>query len=347
MAAPSHPLHAPGPPSTLAAMLPTPENTMIRILLLSAWLAIALSACIVAHAAEPVVPAIGADPRPAEVTALTGAPLSAPEPLPNAGKLEADLAAAREAWRQRPDDPEALIWVGRRLGYLWRYRESIDAFTQGIARWPDDARFYRHRGHRYITMRDFPHAQADLENAARLIAGRVDEIEPDGMPNRANQPRTTLAYNTWYHLGLAHYLQGDYEGALAAYRELLKTSAADNNDSIVAVSDWMWMSLMRLGRKDEAKALLGRITPDMPLLENDSYHLRLLMYKGLESPDSLLDPATADGTDLATQGYGVANYYLVTGQPDKAKAVLERIVAGTAWNAFGYIAAEADLSRMD
>ena len=42
----------------------------------------------------------------------------------------------------------------------------------------------------------------------------------------------------------------------------------------------------------------------------------------------------------------MANYYLVTGQPDKARAVLDRIVAGTAWNAFGYIAAEADLSRM-
>lgn len=321
---------------------------MIRILL-SALLAIAASAGLVAQAATPatpVAPAAQAGPRPSEVTALTGGPLSAPDPLPNAAKLEADLAAAREALRQHPDDPEALIWVGRRLGYLWRYRESIDAFTQGIERFPDDARFYRHRGHRYITVRDFPRAQADLERAAELIVGKTDEIEPDGMPNRANQPRTTLAYNTWYHLGLVHYLQGDYEGALAAYRELLKTEAANNNDSIVAVSDWMWMSLMRLGRKDEAMALLDRITPDMPLLENDSYHRRLLMYKGLETPDRLLDPATADGTDLATQGYGVANYYLVTGQPDKARAVLDRIVAGTAWNAFGYIAAEADLSRM-
>lgn len=326
-----------------AALAPDFETSMIR-LLLSTLLALA---AVHVHAAAPVAASDHASAPPADVLALGGAHLKVPDPLPNAAKLEADLAAARDAWRQHPDDPDALIWYGRRQAYLWRYRDSIDTFTQGIERFPGDARFYRHRGHRYITVRDFPRAQADLEKAAQLMAGQADAIEPDGMPNRANQPRTSLAYNIWYHLGLVHYLQGDYEAALAAYRELLKTSAANNNDSIVAVSDWMWMSLMRLGRKDEAMALLDRITPDMPLLENDSYHRRLLMYKGLETPERLLDPATAEGTDLATQGYGVANYYLVTGQPDKGRAVLERVVGGTAWNAFGYIAAEADLHRMN
>ena len=55
---------------------------------------------------------------------------------------------------------------------------------------------------------------------------------------------------------------------------------------------------------------------------------------------------TGTPADIATQGYGVGNYYLVTGEPDKAKAVFERIIAGPGWNAFGYIAAEADLARM-
>lgn len=281
------------------------------------------------------------------VTALSGRTLSAPDPIPNQAKLEADLAAAESTFAASLDDPDALIWVARRLGYLWRYHEAIAVLAQGIERWPNNAKLYRHRGHRYITVRDFPKAQADFEKAAELIAGQPDEIEPDGMPNRANLPRTTLAYNIWYHLGLAHYLQDDYEQALAAYHELLKTSAADNNDSIVAVTDWMWMSLMRLGRKDEAAALLDRITPDMELLENDSYHRRLLMYKGLVPPESLLDLDSGDTTDIATQGYGVANYYLVRGETEKAKAVLARILEGQGWNAFGYIAAEADMQRLE
>src|SRR5690606_27408006 len=280
------------------------------------------------------------------VSSLLGQPLVPPETLPNQDKLEADHAEALAQREANPDDPEALIWVARRLGYLCRFNEAIAVLDEGIARWPDNPKLYRHRGHRYITVRDFPRAQADFEKAAQLIAGQPDEIEPDGAPNPAGIPRTTLAYNIWYHLGLAHYLQGNYDRALEAYEELLKTSAADNDDSIVAVTDWMWMSLMRLGRKDEAAALLEKIQPQMDLLENDSYHRRLLMYKGLETPETLLNPDSDDTTDIATQGYGVANYYLVNGETEKAKAVLAKILEGQGWPAFGYIAAEADMKRL-
>ncbi|MEP6908469.1 MAG: tetratricopeptide repeat protein, partial [Pseudoxanthomonas sp.] len=155
---------------------------------------------------------------------------------------------------------------------------------------------------------------------------------------------TTLAYNTLYHLGLVHYLQGDYQKALDTYNQLLKIS--DNDDSVVAVTDWMWMSLMRMDRKKEAAALLEKITPDMEILENDSYHRRLLMYKGVETPQALLDTEGADSTAVATQGYGVGNFYLVNGDTAKAKQVFEMITTTPGWNAFGYIAAENDLQRM-
>ncbi|MDH7451583.1 tetratricopeptide repeat protein [Luteimonas composti] len=322
---------------------------MFRKLLLASTIA-ALCAC---SSDSPAPPTADAAEAPAAapaadntVTSLSGQQLTAPASLPRQAQLEADLAEARANQAANPDDPDALIWVARRLGYLWRFNEAIAVLDEGVARWPDDARIYRHRGHRYITVRDFPRAQADFEKAAQLIAGKPDEIEPDGAPNPAGIPRTTLAYNIWYHLGLAHYLQGNYAQALDAYQELLKTSAADNDDSIVAVTDWMWMSLMRLGRKDEAAALLEKVTPQMDILENDSYHRRLLMYKGLESADTLLSPESNDTTDIATQGYGVANYYLVNGETEKAKAVLARILEGQGWPAFGYIAAEADMQRL-
>ena len=191
-------------------------------------------------------------------------------------------------------------------------------------------------------MRDFARAQQDFERAAALIRGKADVIEADGAPNPAGIPRSTLQFNIWYHLGLARYLQGNYTGALDAYVECMKVST--NDDSVTATSDWMWMTLMRLGRTDEARRVLERITPKMDILENQSYHRRLLMYKGLESPAALLDPK-ADDTTVATQGYGVGNYYLVTGDRDQARRVFERVVAGAGWNAFGFIAAEADLAR--
>ena len=59
----------------------------------------------------------------------------------------------------------------------------------------------------------------------------------------------------------------------------------------------MWMTLMRLNRKAEAAKVLERITPKMDILENTAYHRRLLMYKGLEKPEALLDTATPTDAD--------------------------------------------------
>ena len=278
-----------------------------------------------------------------EATSLAGKPLMRIS-LPDQQKLEANLAQAEKDLAANPKSADAIIWVGRRLGYLWRYQDAIQMFSRGIAEHPADARMYRHRGHRYITVRRFDDAIADFEKAAGLIKGKPDEIEPDGQPNPAGKPRTTLAFNIWYHLGLAYYLKGDFEKALNAYNECMKVS--NNDDSVTATSDWLWMTLMRLGRKAEAAKVLERITPKMDILENGSYHRRLLMYKGLEKPEALLDPANADGLTLATQGYGVGNWYLVTGNPQRAREIFEKVIAGSNWSAFGYIAAEADLQRM-
>jgi tetratricopeptide (TPR) repeat protein len=283
-----------------------------------------------------------AQARKPEATSLNGKALFPPSPIPNQARLEKDLQEAQSV--ANPATADAMVWIGRRLGYLWRYQDAIAQFTKGIERYPDDPRFYRHRGHRYITVRQFDKAVTDFEKAASLIQGKPDEVEPDGAPNPAGVPRSTLQFNIWYHLGLSHYLQGNYQRAYDAYVECMRVSK--NDDSVVATADWMWMTLMRLGRKAEAAKVLERITPKMDILENASYHRRLLMYKGVETPAALLDTAKADDTTIATQGYGVGNYYFVTGDAAKAKQVFEKVTSGGGWNAFGYIAAEADLQRM-
>ena len=192
--------------------------------------------------------------------------------------------------------------------------------------------------------RQFDRAVADFEKAVTLIKGTPDEIEPDGAPNPTGKPRSTLHFNIWYHLALAHYLKGDYQKAADAYVECMKVST--NDDAITATTDWQWMTLMRLGRKAEAAKVLERITPKMEILENGSYHRRLLMYKGLEKPEALLDPAKADALTIATQGYGVGNWHFVSGDRARAREIFEKVVSGAYWSAFGYIAAEADLQRI-
>jgi tetratricopeptide (TPR) repeat protein len=150
--------------------------------------------------------------------------------------------------------------------------------------------------------------------------------------------------NIWYHLGLAQYLSGDFTAALASYREGMKVSKV-NDDMLVATSDWLYMTLRRLKRDADARQILEPIKEQMDVLENTAYHQRLLMYKGVRAPESVLNLNTADDVQIATQGYGVGNWYLVNGDRQKAREIFEKVVAGRAWQAFGYIAAEADLKR--
>jgi hypothetical protein len=69
------------------------------------------------------------------------------------------------------------------------------------------------------------------------------------------------------------------------------------------------------------------------------------MYKGEITPEALLSAGGSE-IDRATYAYAVANWYLVNGEKDKAKALFEKIVAGDFWIPFGFIAAEAELARM-
>jgi tetratricopeptide (TPR) repeat protein len=282
-----------------------------------------------------------AAPR-AEALSLFNRPLFAPEFEPSLReRLEQQLADARAAYERDPNDADALIWLGRRLAYLGRYREAIEAFSEGIAKHPQDARFYRHRGHRFITTRQISRAIADLETAADLVRDRPDEVEPDGQPNAYNIPVSTLNTNIWYHLALAHYLRHDFASATPAWRRAV--DASTNDDMLAASSDWLYMTLRRRGLDAEAAAVLERITPDMRILENDAYHRRLLMYKGLIPPDSVMPTDTQDPVQLATYGYGVANWYRYNGDTFTAETLFRRILQGSNWAAFGFIAAEAEL----
>src|SRR5690606_11778847 len=137
----------------------------------------------------------------------------------------------------------------------------------------NDARLWRHRGHRFITRRCFDEAIGDLKKAAELTEGKPDEVEPDGIPNAKNIPVSTLKTNIWYHLGLAYYLKGDLENALKAYEECRRLSK--NNDMRAATTYWQYMTLRRLRKNDEAKELLDKFDTDVNVIENLDY-LKLL-----------------------------------------------------------------------
>jgi tetratricopeptide (TPR) repeat protein len=283
--------------------------------------------------------------RQPEAMSLLGKPLYPREvSAETRARLEQNVAIAQKAYDNAPSNADSIIWLGRRVAYLERYRDAIRIFSEGIAKHPTDSRMYRHRAHRYISVREFGPAIKDLEIARDLIRGKTDEVEQDGAPNSRNIPTSTAHGNIHYHLALAYYLTGEYDKSLASWEDALRIST--NDDTRVAVADWKYMTLRRLGRDAEAIASLESISKDMNVIENTAYFRRLLMYKGEIAPDSLLDPTSSDELQFVTQGYGVANWYLENGDSARAKQIFDQMLAGSYWAAFGYIAAEVDVAAM-
>jgi hypothetical protein len=318
---------------------PTVKQILIPIL------ATALAAC----STTGKVGDVRSSPLPAGVQAISflgdtlrTLPLSAQ----TKERYEQQLAEAKAAFDRTPTNADSIIWYARRLAYLGRLREAIDVYSRGIELHPNNPWMYRHRGHRYISVRDLDHAIADLERATSLTQGKPDEVEPDGQPNAQNMPIGTLQSNIAYHLALAYYLEGDYARALPVYRKEL--AEARNDDRRVSTAHWLYMSLRRLGRDAEAAEVLVPISRQMNVIENETYHRLLLLYKGELPVDSVLTvgPTGEMSVTDATGAYGVGNWHLYNGRSAEAERVFRRILAGGQWGAFGYIAAERELARM-
>jgi len=297
-------------------------------------------------------PLAGQAPLPAgaEARSLLGQPLVPPPLAPAVREAsERQLAEARRAYENTPDNADSIIWLGRRTAYLGRYREAVSIYTEGIRKHPGDARMYRHRGHRYITIRELDQAIVDFDRAVALTEDEDDQVEPDGIPNARGIPTSTLHSNIRYHLGLAHYLKGEFERAAQIYREDVDAARATGNaDMLVASSHWLYMALRRAGKDKEAVRVLEPIRRNLEMIENGAYHRLLLLYKGELTPDSLLPRQRADTATVedAATGYGVANWHWYNGRRAEAERLFRQIVTSPQWAAFGYLAAEAELARL-
>jgi tetratricopeptide (TPR) repeat protein len=260
-------------------------------------------------------------------------------------RYEAQLREAQAAYDRAPTNVDSIIWLARRIAYLGRIREAIDVYSKGIALYPNDPWLLRHRGHRYISVREFDAAIADLARATALVEGKPDQVEPDGQPNARNIPIGTLHSNIAYHLGLAHYLKGDFARALPAYQR--EFANARNNDRKASIAYWLYLSLRRLGRNDQAAAVLAPFDRSTTVIENETYVRLLRLYKGELPADSVLAVSATGEMSVtdATAAYGVAMWHQLAGRTAEADQVFRRLLSGGQWGAFGYIAAEAELAR--
>jgi hypothetical protein len=105
------------------------------------------------------------------------------------------------------------------------------------------------------------------------------------------------------------------------------------------------MILRRMERPDDANIILVPVHKDLTIIENMAYYNLLLFYKG----DLSLEEVSVNGLSGSSEAalYGIANWYHYNGDIEEAKKRYQNLIETGNWSGFGYIAAEADLSRME
>ncbi len=237
------------------------------------------------------------------------------------------IAEAAKAVEADPGNGDAWMKKGHALARLSMMREAEECYAMAISCDPFNWEYYRHRAHRFLSCWRFQDAAADF-----VIASRLN-------PND---------WNVWYHLGLSWFLLRDYQKAAEAYKRCYEITDAEQE--LIAISDWYYMTLKRLGRDDEAQAVLDKINDHMDAGENTAYYARLLMYKGIKKPEELLsaDPEKTTDLEIVTMGFGIGNWFLINGETERGYEVMQRVVdAGDKSNcyfAFAYLASKVELS---
>lgn len=265
-----------------------------------------------------------------------------PEPPSSGDPHAAEAARLRARLVDGATDVDTIVWFGRRLAYLGCYEDAITVYTRGLELHPDEPHLLRHRGHRFITVRDFDRAVADLGRAAERIAGRPDEVEPDGLPNARGIPTSTLRTNVLYHLGLAHRLRGEHGAAADAFADCV--DASTTADMEIAARYWLCLCLWSLDLPEPAAETASAVPADADVLENHAYHRLCLLFSGRCTAAEVLGAET--GEPSGTVAYGMASWHLAMGRFDEGVSWLRRAAAEGAPAAFGRIAAEVDLERL-
>lgn len=248
-----------------------------------------------------------------------------------------DLEAAKAAWERHPTNVDSIIWYGRRVGYTGDFAQAVAIYTEGLRLHPDETRLLRHRGHRYISLREFPKAIDDLQRAYDLMAGRADQVEPDGQPNARGIPTSTLGSNIRYHLALAHFLSLNFPAAARFWEEDARLAA--NLDQRVAATYWWVVALARQRDGEAVRAALAPIHADWDIIENGSYHRLLLWMKGELTEDALRATMTTP-LERQTIGNGIAQWQMAGGRRASAELSLREVLATGPSASFGYLAAE-------
>ena len=285
-----------------------------------------------------VTPTAGVLAEDTVTETLVGTPITEPGwSADTRARLEKDLEIARAVMEVAPERAGSHIWLGRRLGYLTRYGEAVDVFSKALEQFPDSYKLLRFRGRHLARNRQFERAINDYKRAAALVEGIQDSYEPDGIINARHQYLGSYRSNIHYYLGQTSWAEGDYQATLDGMTRAAAEPLVQHDDRHVATGFWQYLALRKLGRDDEAQAVVDAIPADLELVENHDYYNGVRFFKGTLGEKELLPRAGLNAK------FGIAMVHLLEGRTEKAEAMLQDLVAGSSQ---GYWPAEKELLQL-
>lgn len=283
------------------------------------------------------LPKIGPEP---DAISFLGTPLFS-KPADSVALIKSDsvIALVENKAELTEDD---YVTIGAQLVSTNRFKAAIDNYTQGLTKFPQSFKLYRHRGHRYLNLRQMDNGIADLNKAEELIRSQPEVWEYDA----AGKPTATYQHQIWYHIGLYYFLNKEYDKSASAYEK--SYAACKEGKNKAGAGDWLYNAYQRSGQKDKIEALLKAFTLDFQIEDKEyPYYRRLLLYKGLIKPEELVDankPIADMSLIEATKLYGLANWYAYQGDAAKAQELYKKVVGSANWQGFAVAAAEKDLA---
>lgn len=278
------------------------------------------------------------DQRPIEGMSFAGTPL-----YRNA--VDSDRLAELTADMDPLESKDSLtedeyIQLGRLYIAANRFSDAVELYTRGLEEHPNSFKLRRHRGHRYINLRQLDKAIVDLEQAVDLMGSEHSDVLEY---NASGEPTGTYEHWVWYHIGLYNYLNEDWQAAARAYQKCVDT--ATTNPNLVGATDWLYNTYRKGGMDDEAAAAIARIPLDLDTNTDHPYFKRVMVYKGETAPDDVMDinkPASEwNGFDI-TAGYGIANWYAFGGDVETAEMMHRKILETPFWNAWAYVVTDKE-----
>ncbi len=201
-----------------------------------------------------------------------------------------------------PDDYIFDFVIGTAYMKVKEFAKSIEPFERALLKSPDNIGIYNSLGTAYMATNKSDEAVKCYKKALELA------------------PENPMSY---YNLGSAYQIQQNHEEACSYFKQAIKL---DNEDEGFKVA--YAMSLVKCGKYEEAIDVYKKLLVQHPEKDNYKYNL-VTCYEAMgnfQTAISILETLVYVNTKFILPAQKLANLYIRTNQPNKAKDIYDNIL---------------------